>query len=56
MKSRTSGAGNVGELRLMSRLGRVRVGQCVSAVGATDVPAFFCLHSSCNHVSEVGGQ
>jgi hypothetical protein len=33
----------------------VRVDQCVSVVGAVEVPLFECLRSSCNHVSHVGG-
>jgi hypothetical protein len=54
-KSLASGAGNVSELRLMLQFGRVRVGQCVSAVRALAVPAFVRLRSSCCHVTEVGG-
>jgi hypothetical protein len=33
----------------------VHVDQCVSAVRAVEVPVLVCLHSSCNHVTEVGG-
>ena len=43
--------------RLMSQLvrsarSRVRVGQCVSATIAVEVPVFVCLHSSCSRVTE----
>jgi len=34
---------------------RVRVDQCVSAVRAVEVLAFFGLRSSYNHMTEVGG-
>ena len=57
-----SGAVNVSEARLMSQDGRVLkvvyavcVDQCVSAVGAVEVPVFVCLRSRCSHVTEVGG-
>ena len=33
----------------------VRVKRCVSAVGAMEVLVFVCLHSSCNHVTDVEG-
>ena len=33
----------------------VRVVKCVSVVRAVEVLVFFCLRSSCNHVTEVGG-
>lgn len=34
---------------------RVRVNQRVSAVRAVALPVIFCLRSSYNHVTEVGG-
>jgi hypothetical protein len=37
---------NVSEPRLML--------QCVSAVRVVEVPVFVCLHSICNHMTEVG--
>jgi hypothetical protein len=59
-KSPASGAGNVSEPRLTSQVGRVRefvyrVDQCVSAAKAVEVSVFICLHSTSNHVTEVGG-
>jgi len=32
----------------------VRVGQCVSAVRAMELPVFVCLRSGCYHVTEAG--
>ena len=32
---------------------RVRVGQCVSAVRAVEVPVLACLRSGCSHVTEL---
>ena len=31
----------------------VRIDQCVSTVRAMEVPVFVCLHSECNHLTEV---
>ena len=53
-ESPASGARNVSEPRLMSHVGRVHVGQCVSAVRAVKVSVLVCLRSSCNHVTLVG--
>jgi len=45
----------------MSQVGRLRevvcarVYQRVSEIRAVDVPALFCIYSSCNHVTEAGG-
>jgi len=55
-KSPASGARNIREPRLMSHSqvsaqSRVRVDQCVSAITAVEVPVFFCLRSSCSHVT-----
>jgi hypothetical protein len=54
-KSPAPGAGNATDPRLTSQVGRVRVHQCVSAVGAVEVPVLVCLHSSSSHVTEAGG-
>ena len=54
-ESTASGAGDVSEPRLMSQVGRVRVGQGVPAVSALEVPVFVCIRNDCNHVTEVGG-
>jgi len=53
--SPASGAGNAGEPSRESAQSRVRVNQCVLAIRAVEVPAFVCLRSNCNHVTEVGG-
>jgi len=55
-----SGAGRVSEPRLMSGVrestrNHVRVDQCVSAVRTVEVPVFFSLRRSCNHVTETDG-
>ena len=55
-KSPASGARKVSEHRLMSHRkvsarSRVRVDQCVSAITAVEIPVFFCLRNSCNHVT-----
>jgi hypothetical protein len=57
-KSPASGAGTVGEPRLMSQVGRVREVVCaldqrVSAVRAVEVPVFVCLRRGSNHVTTV---
>jgi len=39
----------------MSQIGRVLVDRCVSAIRMVGVPVIFCLRSSLNHVTEVGG-
>ena len=54
IKSPASGARKVSEPRLtshshVSARSRVRVDECASA--AVEVPVFFCLRSSCNHVT-----
>jgi hypothetical protein len=54
-KSPASGAGNVSEPRLMSKVKRVHADQCVSAVRAVEMPVLFRLRRSCNYVIEVGG-
>jgi hypothetical protein len=33
---------------------RVRLGRCVPVVRAAEVPVFFCLRNSCDHVTDVG--
>jgi hypothetical protein len=33
----------------------VHIDQCVSTIGAVEVPVFVCLRSSCNYVTDVGG-
>jgi hypothetical protein len=53
-KSLASGAVNVSGPGLMSQVGIVGVGQCVSAVREVEVPVLVCLLSSCNHVTEEG--
>jgi hypothetical protein len=52
-----SRTGTFSEPRLMSHKSRsrVRADQCVSAIGAVELPLFACLRSSCNHVTGVGG-
>jgi len=55
-KSQASGARKVREPWLtshsqVSARSRVRVDQYVSAITAVEVPVFFCLRSSCNHVT-----
>ena len=42
------GAGNV------SARSRVCIDQCVSVVRGVEMSVFVCLHSSCNHATEVG--
>ena len=57
-KSPTSGACNSGDAdvrNLESRCSRVHVDQFVFAFRAMEVPVYFCLRSSCKHVTEVGG-
>jgi len=56
-KSPVLGAGYVSEARLMSRVERVRVDQCVFffCSQGVEVPVLVCLRSSCCHVTEVGG-
>jgi hypothetical protein len=51
-KSPAPNAGNISEPRMMSQVGRVGVGQCVSATRAVDMPVLVCLRSSCGHVKE----
>jgi hypothetical protein len=57
--SPASVAGDVSEPRQTSQIGRVREIVCasksVSAFRTVKVPVFVCLHSSCNHVTEIGG-
>ena len=54
-RSPDSGAGNV--ISRESARSRVGVDQRVSAIRAGEVPVFAYLrvHSSCNHVADVGG-
>ena len=52
-RSPASGAGNISEPRLMSKVARVR--EIVCAQISILVPVFVCLCSSCNHVTVVGG-
>ena len=58
-KSPASGTGNISQSMLMSKAWRVGchllVQQCVSATGAVQEPVLSCLHSSCNHITEVQG-
>ena len=51
-----SDARHVGQPRLMSLVGRVRIDQCVPAVKAMEAPVLVCLRSICNHVTEVVGR
>jgi len=58
IKSPSPGASNFSEPMLMSQVQiaqiRVHVDQRVCAMGTVGEPEFFCLRSSCYHVTEVG--
>jgi len=53
-KSPASSAGNADVTSRENAASRVRVDQRVTAVGTVEVPVFVCLHSSFDHVIEVG--
>jgi len=58
--SPASGADNAGKPMLMSQVRKVGANSCgrrsvFSAIRGVEVPEFFSLHNSCNHVTEVGG-
>jgi len=60
-KPPASGAGNIGQFRLMLQVGesarsRVRVYRCGSGIRAVVDPEFVCLRSNCNHVTGAGVQ